>query len=656
MRLTVKKQILVPFLLLIIMTGVIVGLVAYKFSVDTTTGEVVNLIEQDMNTINSSFNMFLENVEQPLHMLTAEDNVKNLDKDALLHDLENSANSNNSVSLIYVGTEESGEMITYPEVELPEGFDARTRPWYQQAKEAKDQVIWTEPYIDTATKETVISAAKAIYNGDQFVGVVSADISPSVLFDITENKQIGKTGYVAVFDKNNIALVHKNPDIIGQDLSEEEALKKINAAGNEAVVSYSFQGNEKKLAYVTNEKTGWKIVGTIEMEEFEKNSAVVLIPILITVILVLIISVIISIFVTRSITKPIVELQRVSEHVSNGDLNVNANVTSRNELGNLADSINMMISNLRKLITDSSQIAVSVEETTNVLHEMVEQTTTSIEQVSYAIEEIASGTTDQADQASTGLVNAEVLDVNTKFVQQETEEMKNVAGEMRLTNQEGLRIVGELLEKQKTSEASIKNINTMIHNLGTQIEEINTFTSVISAIAEQTNLLALNASIEAARAGDSGKGFAVVAQEVRKLAEQSHQASNDIRGVIQGVTSETKRSVEVATEAIQSFTESTAAVENTDQIFKKLEQTVTTTVSHIESVYEKLNTLEKAKNDVLGSITSISAVTEQTAASSEEVSASVEEQTASMEEIRSYMNSLAGKAKELKQSISKFNL
>jgi methyl-accepting chemotaxis protein len=206
-----------------------------------------------------------------------------------------------------------------------------------------------------------------------------------------------------------------------------------------------------------------------------------------------------------------------------------------------------------------------------------------------------------------------------------------------------------------SSEASISKVknNTQttaeaIDSLGQSSEEIGEIVSLINGISEQTNLLALNAAIEAARAGEAGRGFSVVAEEIRELAEQSSEATDDISKLIKSIQKDVEKAVENMDENEQAVEESVEAINTTATSFDKITneaEDLETLIKNIRNEVEKMN-----QNSVHVK------VSEQAAANAEEVAASSQEQAASTQTVVDASEELVDMVERLNDIVSRFDL
>lgn len=234
------------------------------------------------------------------------------------------------------------------------------------------------------------------------------------------------------------------------------------------------------------------------------------------------------------------------------------------------------------------------------------------------------------------------------------EDTYKVSSEVNLLSKEGLDRIKLLNDKSLENRRASNNVGIVIEEMDKVSRKITDFSDNIAKISEQTNLLSLNAAIEAARAGEHGKGFAIVVEEVRHLAEQSSDAANNIKNLIQDVQNNSQVAREAINRAQIIAKDSDESVSQTLEIFKRISNSISSLFMNIEVTKSDYKSMKEKGDSISGLITNIAAGAEETSASIEEISYNIDLQSNILEDILSLSKSINNLSTELRNQIDSF--
>jgi len=515
--------------------------------------------------------------------------------------------------------------------------------------------------VSKSTNNNVVPIAIPI-KGKQGTSVLVLSLKGDAIQTIIDNTKYGQTGYAYLFDNTGLVIAHPDKSqILKLNITKSDA-ESLNQIGltmlktNHGNGEYTFQNIQKEVVYTTIPKTGWRLVLTAPTNEFYGFASKLLYLSLTIGLGVGIIVVLLAWLISKQISKPIVALAQQTNVLATGNLNVNISEGFLGELGVLGRSLKIMTENLRNIVSEVHQSSSQITASALELSASTEESTSSVEQVARSIEEMATGASNQANssqqivQMVDQIANA-IHSVNIMI--NKTVEGAKAAKE---SVDEGMQAVINQNQKMEESLAVTQQVSNAIEQLVEQSAEVGVILSTISAIAEQTNLLALNAAIEAARAGEHGRGFAVVADEVRKLAEGSKQATEEIAKIVVGIQNGAQEAFDQMNKAKTVVESQELAVENTHRSFTSIATIVGSAGELMEEIKASSEKIGGHIKDISETIESIAAVAEENAAGAEEVSASTEELSATTEEIAASANSLALLGQQLDKAVSIFKM
>jgi len=352
---------------------------------------------------------------------------------------------------------------------------------------------------------------------------------------------------------------------------------------------------------------------------------------------------------------PVRKVQAFANEIANYNLNIQpVDVKSEDEIGMLAKSFNTMLSNLQKIVGSMSESADRVAEISSNLSDGAKQTETTAQQVAHSITDVADGTNQQSEHANTIMEMMEDTQNRVDIGHNEAIKTLSNTQSSTMTARAGQTAISKAIENLSSVTTTVKFATDAIQKLGKRSDEIGGIVTIISDISNQTNLLALNAAIEAARAGEQGRGFAVVSDEVRKLAEQSNHAAEQIGNLIQDIQAETSVTVRTMESNLEAVQLQVNIIQEGGRALEEIVSNVEQTEYDAKNIQDIFANLRDNARQVMQAIEGISLIIAQSVASTQQVAAAAEEQSATVEEIAGNATELASMSMELKDEVSKF--
>ena len=538
---------------------------------------------------------------------------------------------------IYFGLESDGRVAVGSGWDEGTDYDARQRPWYQEALENKG-ITMTSPYIDVSTGNVVISLATPIYSDKgSLLGVMTVDMDLEYLSRLIEGLQVMGAGEGYLFDsKGNVLAAPEKKWILQENVTKsgEAFSASFTQFGSrllrekEGYGDYSMGGEKRRMFFATTAQefrvgiayplgVTSKLVGRISLWLLLLGGITLLVVLLLLV------------PVVRSLSRDIRKLLEMAERGAQGDLTIAFADSGKTEIHRIGKGLNHMLETFRNLIglvarearatrDNVSALGIASQETRGSVEEIrssmdimlntFRENTQSLQEANASIEEVASGASTAAQSATEGATAASrALDTAETAVAQ----VRGVIGDMKS--------VGE------KSQVSTDSLGALVAS----VQQVVGFVTTITGIADQTNLLALNAAIEAARAGEAGRGFAVVAEEVRKLAEESNKAAQKVGEIIEDLRSQSTTSMNITEEVAE--------------LMKK-------TAGEAEEARNKLEEELLSIRDVNEAMQNIAAVSEEQAAATSEMATSIESVTESIGSLEKEVHSVSSVTREVSKA------
>lgn len=418
----------------------------------------------------------------------------------------------------------------------------------------------------------------------------------------------------------------------------------------------SFNGGNYLFTYSKIQNNGSMLCSVIPEKMIVKKANEVRKITLVVVILASIVAIALGTYIANGYSTSIRKVNNVLNLTEQGDLTHYTSIKRKDEFHILGKCINDVIDSMQKLIRKMTGTSATVSKSAAVVSESSENLVNATRSISDAVNDIEKGVTQQAEDAESCLHQMSDLADKINELYSGTHSIEQIAGNTKTIVGSGMGIVDNLSAKAKDTSDVTKTVISDIQNLESESQAIAGIIETINGIAEQTNLLSLNASIEAARAGEFGKGFSVVAAEIRKLADQSLKASNEIAKIIQKIEVQTRKTVNTAQYAQSIVLSQEEALESTVSVFKNINQHVEDLTDNLNQIAFGVEGIEHAKDDTLRAIESISATAQETAAATEELSVTAENQLAEVNRLNAVVQQLNDDAVNLEESVKVFKI
>jgi len=512
-------------------------------------------------------------------------------------------------------------------------------------KDFLDPIVTHAPIIDKSTQLDEVVVSKLMHDGDTIKLITAGPV-------LDVETVVGAVAFVKLlnvdflakqkpnFGKNVELSIATEDRILATTLSDFTLSHKLKPGNN----LFDSEMNERPFRHSFSSLDGARVFLGISYDISQNMAARSSIRNILAVVFFLALGIIVTVIMlnVNKIVRSVYRLVEHAENIAEGDFTKTLDIKQKDEIGTLAKALNSMGSNLRKMFQNISDGVETLTSSSTELSTISQQMSSGAEQSSSKSNTVSAAAEEMSSNMSSVAAAVEQASTNTNMIASSSEQLVASINEIAQNSEKARSITGNAVSQAKNSAERVAE-------LGKAAQEVSKVTQTITEISEQTNLLALNATIEAARAGEAGKGFAVVANEIKELARQTADATDEIRNQIEGIQnsiSGTITDIEQVPEVINEVNEIVSTIATAVE-----EQSVTT-----NEIAGSVSQASKGITEITENVAQSSNVTGEIAQDISEVNQAANDMANSSSQVNMSAGELSKLAEQLKEMVGQFKV
>ncbi len=656
---SVKTRLIIIMLVIAAVPILITTIVSYNNSIseakenmETLNSVQCNLVQHDIKAIVDEHRYVLENIaksEGARYFLKEGGDPEETAQ--WLADIDASFGDGNTLAM----SNTEGQQLIRTVGDCVEVGD---RDYFTEVKGGKDFYV-SDIIVSRSSGKRICTFSAPIYDidGTTFLGVIQRNYDLSIMHQLCADEVEQEKQDIFILDNEGMVIAHSGKEITVDNPDDQSGNKAFIQSRTQDSGSYdsSYQGGNWRISYQKEPTSGWVVVIASDKGVGMRGAKrTAIFNVCISIVLLIIVA-IVAVVLARSFTAPIFVVNETLAELADGRfVPIEVYQNRKDEFGEMVAETNVVISKLKEIVDDIKRATNHVSTSASELAQTAQQISSTTDDVSNAVQDVAKGATEQADTIQRATENVNTLSDAIQSVADNAENLANTAASMNDNSTSSAEQLQRLTGSMQTMGTAMDEISESIHETNAAVENISRKVDGITSIASQTNLLALNASIEAARAGEAGKGFAVVAEEIGQLATDSANTANEIREVM-------KHLIETAEGATNKAKEVTDIGNSVQDVLKETVESINMLIDGVGITVDGVTTISgisqecaASKAVIVDAMDSLSAISEENAASTEETSASMQELNATVNELSASADTLNDVARTLEQDVDFF--
>lgn len=517
--------------------------------------------------------------------------------------LENHNSGNVLYDIYFVSAD--NKMTAASGYEPDPDIDFTQRSWYIGAVE-EDGINYESPYRDVDSGRMVITISRKITVDGAVAGVLAEDIFIDTVVEMVDRCVVPENSYAMLLDQNTGLVVHPHEDY---GYVNDEPVALANLPGNpyaqladalaektgKSVSVLDYDAVEREIFTAAIPACNWVLAIAVDQEVLNANIVALVQGFVVAIVISFVICIAIASITASGIVKPI---KRLTGAVAARDITHEVTINSKDEVGRLSSGFNDMMVSLKGILEISAGAVENIKESSEILKQITDEVVNGADHVKDEMEHISDSVGSQSQSVAEGRTKLNLFQTQIDDFHEQFKDMREIVGDVNKKLVDSAEITHNLEVSTDKSMENMKRLQEGIEALEVKSNHITDIISTITQISSQTNLLALNASIEAARAGEAGRGFAVVADEIRGLAEQTKDATENIRQLIMEIQSQIDETVAEIEDVAGLFAQNTQITGKVRGTFDDIAVSIEDMDQRNHGLYSGLQEFVAAKEDI----------------------------------------------------------